>query len=732
MKRLFLVSAAVFAACTQTTASNTASLIGTHDLVFVDQLADDGTVAKVESDTDGNLLNNGVPSRYLFITSADTNELRVLEMYRPNTSGRVFMSAPNPLETLSFPVLDRPTMLATGEGRNDIGQRATSQYVFAARPGGAEVSVVSLAFKRQLGGRPLAVPAPVLSIGASMTVTSERKVGVTTLYVATWDGAMSSIFVTELDPDPATVDVSIRDATLKFRRLTSIDAHPISALFVIAPLSGRSVDGAAFCASESCLAIASRTGTSGGGEGWLFEPSSGRTVKLGFPGPVRKFAAGTTTRRLYALLDEAACGGPQCGGVTAVDLITGTSLAGFPQAKDVLGRGFGPLRVTEGLLTGLSIAQGASVAQLTDLVDDAGTAATDIGGLLQQYDELGAFSSSDGLVTWFSGGSGSVIDYDMRRSIVTAANVRAPGQLPDGGYSLTSEDGGVAGAFITASIDAPSVLSETFRRATITVTGALESTWTVDVSDGYFLSQEFVVINEGQLPGLVLLDATRVADGGTSLPTGGYEARAMVGDTVIFFTGTLTDTTTLAECGRARIAAIGSGTIDVDAVPCPSATLFSVRAKATKPWVVVGSVDGYLGRAAAGDQFTYSKPYVLIPAEVIADRTALTIGMANGGLVGEGAYIAFALQSHMSPLRVSIDPTASGLTKCSSQLPSQVVFGNLAMVQTPLSVNAQTTLTFPWKTFAVVPSGNAVVELTMSLLTPARALTNNEGALCYR
>ena len=41
-----------------------------------------------------------------------------------------------------IPVLDRPTMLATDEGRNSLGQRVTSQYVYAARPSGSELSLL--------------------------------------------------------------------------------------------------------------------------------------------------------------------------------------------------------------------------------------------------------------------------------------------------------------------------------------------------------------------------------------------------------------------------------------------------------------------------------------------------------------------------------------------------------------------------------------------------------------
>ncbi|MFT3707613.1 MAG: hypothetical protein QM817_08085 [Archangium sp.] len=721
---VYLALGVLIAACTQSGGTASANLIGTHDLVLVDQLAEDGTLAKVETDASGSLVTNGLPSRYLFVTSADTNELRVFENFRPNTIGPDWMRGPNPLETLSIPVLDRPTMLATSEARNSIGQRASGQYVFAARPGGAEVSIVSLALRRQLG-RPVATPAPVLAIGASLAVVDDKP-STSTLFVGTWDGQSSGVFAAEIDADPSVAEAAIRAGTFKFSRVTTIDGVSLSAMLVVAPLATRTVDGVPFCNAATCLALASRVAIDGtGGEAWLFEPSTGRSVKLAYGGPVRKFATGTTTTRLYALLDEGACGSGLCGGVTAVDLLAGTQVSGFPESKDVVGRPFGPLRVTEGLITGLTIAQGGVVQRIIETTDDAGVS-SGLSTTAQEYDELGAFSSSDGLITWFSGVAGSIIDYNGQRSQVNSAILRAPGRLADGGYSLFTPDGGPLGALVTGTLDTPTVLAETFRKSTVSFTGELESTWKFDVSDGYFLTQEILIINQALVPGLVGLGV----DGGTTLATGGYEVRASVNDTVIFETGVDPD---FVECGRANVTAIAASMITFDAFPagCADATRASIRASGAKPWVVVAGLDGYLGRADPGTQFTYSKPLILIPADVVADRTSLTIDLPmSNALLGEGAYLAFGLQSYITPLRSQIDTV--NLPACSQTLSSQVVFGNLVMAQPPRSTDGQS-VTFPWRAFAVVPSSNSMTELLLtSVRAGGSALNGLDNVRCWR
>ena len=417
----------------------------------------------------------GVPARYLFVTSTETNELRILENYRTGLNGPGFVRAPNPLETLSIPVLDRPTMLVADEGRNSEGSRVTGAYVYAARPGAAEVSVVSVANRTQLGGRPMATPGPVTALGAFMDVdavdqdltTSEPEnllPATTRLFVATWDGEFASVYSAVLPTDSRPLD------HLDFKRLVLIDQTPVTALLVVAPLSSRTLDGAPFCSTKACLALSTRQDSGSGGQTMLLDPETGISARLAFKGPVRELTNSTNAARIYGVLDEQACGGPACGGVAAVDLTTATSAAGFPAALDALGQPMVPLR-SDGLITGLTVAAGGTVRQAIETgITDGGT----LSYVLQQYQELGAFSSSNGLITYFSGFGGSIIDFDGRRTVVGSATVRLPGLLPDGGEALFGDDGGILGSNTAATVVVGGDLSQTWRTATVTTAEATE------------------------------------------------------------------------------------------------------------------------------------------------------------------------------------------------------------------------------------------------------------------
>ena len=84
MTRRFLVVGLALMACTPQTGYSRGGLLGAHDLALTD--------------------------RYVFISSADTNDLKVLQLDVPNSPGqRTYVPAPNPLETLSIPVISRPT-----------------------------------------------------------------------------------------------------------------------------------------------------------------------------------------------------------------------------------------------------------------------------------------------------------------------------------------------------------------------------------------------------------------------------------------------------------------------------------------------------------------------------------------------------------------------------------------------------------------------------------------------
>lgn len=715
-------------ACAQQDRSSRANLIGTHDLVLVDQPEGELLAARSYNPDGGAFIVVGVPSRYVFVTSADTNELRILENYRTALAERGFVRAPNPLETLSIPVLDRPTMLAVDEGRNAEGARVTGSYVYAARPGGAEVSVVSVAKHRQLGGKPMAAPAPITAIGTWMDVDQTTSVfetrlpATTRFYAATWDGEFSAVYVAELPTNSPEID------RLDFQRKVLLAQTPITAMVVLPPVARRTLDGAPFCATKVCLALATRADAGKGGQALLVEPETGRSAVLSFKGPVRELVSASDATRIYAILDEQACGSPACGGVVAVDLVAANSDGGFPGSLDALGLPMQPLRAGDGLIAGLTVAASGVVQQTVESESfDGGVSRLEF--IHQAYEELGAFSSSNGTITFFSGLSGSIIDFDGRRSTIASASVRLPGFLPDGGQGFTAVDGGLLGSNTAAIVDAgPLDLSITWRTAEVIT--ADQTRWTVDLSDGYLDTQSLLVIYQGQIPGLVGLPTS--ASAGLHLLTNGAEVRAAVGDLVRFQRPDAL--TTFADCGTTRIATIGAGFIEVSDIPvgCEGRVQFSVRADGAKPLVAAADIEGYMGRWAPGETLTYNRPAVLITAGVTATRTALTIHIPTTVPRYEGAFTSFQILGHMAPLQITLDTVGAGSgVGCYTSLPGQVTFGNLVMDRVPSSLSGTAAIDFRWTIFAVVPSGNGLAEFNTSY-TQIGALGRTQGANCWR
>ena len=85
--------------------------------------------------------------------------------------------------------------------------------------------------------------------------------------------------------------------------------------------------------AQTCVVYATRSMQGRAGRVLLFDPATLAQKELHFPGPVRTLAihAGTMAGTLYVppglrvfgILDEERCGGPECGGVIAVNSMTG-------------------------------------------------------------------------------------------------------------------------------------------------------------------------------------------------------------------------------------------------------------------------------------------------------------------------------------------------------------------------------------------------------------------------
>ena len=95
MKKLLPAIAVLVTACQQTQVSPSANIVGVRDMVRVGD--------------------------YMFVTSSELDELRVLDLETGDTSvPRRYVRAPNPIQALSVPVLKRPTTPATATHYEDV------------------------------------------------------------------------------------------------------------------------------------------------------------------------------------------------------------------------------------------------------------------------------------------------------------------------------------------------------------------------------------------------------------------------------------------------------------------------------------------------------------------------------------------------------------------------------------------------------------------------------------
>jgi hypothetical protein len=729
-----LAALAVLAGCSQSTATNLAKLVGSQDLVLVDQLPGDGGLAAVRLEGDQYVATE-LPAKFLFVTSVDTNELRVLQLLRPNQLGRAFVPAPNPIETLSIPVIARPSMLAVDEGLNAQGVRVTGSYVYAARPGSAVISIVGATPDelRVVTPSPIPTPGPVTAMAAWMGDGLTKLPQTTELYVATFDGRRGAVYRISLLSSPAALRAALAAATeehpaIEAELLFDVGAEAVVALQVMPPLSGRTADGQAFCDTRACLAVATRRSAGRAGRNLLIDPQSLRAVPLDFPGPIRDFATVGRGLRLFGILDEEQCGSAQCGGVVAVDTKTALGATGFGRALDFTGAPMEPIQTGDSLPTGLALGQNAFIRQTIETYD-AGSMTRGVGPALVEYELLGVVASSHGELAFFDGLAATPIDYDARRTTVSKGTMLVPATLDDGGVAFTGPDGGFIGfsAEGTRTETIPGVQdggtgTEPWRIISVGSPDGGGAPYVLDVADGYLRTQSLVVIYEGFLPGLVR-QPTTFADGTTLSVTTGFEGRASPGDQVVFYVDQNPDGGSTGECGQARVTGVDAGVLEVDSVPpsCVHRTSFSVRASGLKPHVVVADLEGYLGRAAVGDTLTYTRRSLVKPLGWQQVRPALRLTIGDTLPQVTGAYWNFSIEGAVSTYRMTLDPQS-----CASPwLP-----GRLVLAQVPTLVE-KGGLTFPWTVVGVLPSGNSVYEVPLSGAHRGAA-TNSDGLRCYR
>ncbi len=229
LKRIILclaVGAGLIAACSETQAVTTAAgLSGTYDLT--------------------------IAGRYVFVTSSDRNELRVLDL---EASPRDFVRAPNPLEALAIPVLERPTYLTRDvyyrmvdergkdeEGKDIIlhpkGEEIFGPYIYARSDGAQQISIVSATASdernlRELHRLRLKPPQPDEKPGI-ITAFAARGPGRGTesiLYYATQSASVATLWRQALPgPDDLSQDSVLSDPAI----VQMLPGETVAALLVL-------------------------------------------------------------------------------------------------------------------------------------------------------------------------------------------------------------------------------------------------------------------------------------------------------------------------------------------------------------------------------------------------------------------------------------------------------------------------------------------------------------------
>lgn len=530
-----MMALALGLACTQQTAPASAGISGTFDLALVDGL--------------------------LFVTSADRSELRAFNLFASPV--RDWVRAPNPLEPLSIPVLERPVSLTRDLRHAVDGSELAGPYVYAFGSGLPEVSVVGADPSVLREVRRLTTPGPVTAVAAIGPLRPITPTSLSQLFIATYSGDGSTIWNVSLPTE------GLDAATpLTFRPLATYPRFIVSSMQPIpdrneVAVALRSLDPAA---SRTGRAFALRSG------------DGSERVAFQFPGLVRALQThpggegALAGALMYAILDEEGCTTGACGGVMAVKVSDGTP-------HDV-GQSLVPMRPLRfgGGAIPINIAFAAGIA-LQVPPKQAGDDET------PTFPLVGLVTSSDGNIYFFDAGNGRYIDF-----------------LP--------EPASVVDVQYRDSADAVRPFEEGLGLVRIvTVDGVAR--FAPEPGEGVARSEVILVVYEGILPELLDLPTTD-ADGSRFPAPDGARADVSVGDIIQL---------KLQDGSICPVDLTVSSTDDAgalataDPIPsgCAGRVAFRVRAAGASPYVVAGTSSGHLGRVGHGQDFVAPGQYEYFP-----------------------------------------------------------------------------------------------------------------------
>ncbi len=603
---LMVVVGALGSACTEAEESlPAAGLSGTYDVVLV-------------KDPERTEAGDPVQGDLLFVTSTDRNELRVLDLKQQGTE-RGYLRAPNPLEALSIPVLERPQALARDVSYDANGQEVSGPYVYARSNGSTRISVVAadrtlLREVTRLVTNELTPPAGVAPSAGPVTAFAargpEQKDGPSTLYYATQDPNGARVWRVVI-PGPQAFGQGAALVPEQLPNLVLPANVSVSSILVL-PQAGQLV-----VATRGLLGTVGKTyKVNLLQNGTVTELNFGgqQVIQLATHERVEGDVPLNAGERIFGVLDPSNCGAgaPQCtSGLLAVSAETGAVL------NDATNHPMLPLAPGPGLPMGLSLSTN------TKLLFQQGAARS-----VETMPLLGIVPLSSGDIYLFDGVGLRPFDVNTDAAAATVSFATAQG--------ATTQTGDI----------------------------------TVEVTNGVTTAATYVLTYQGTLPGMDSLERDP-ASPTFELPATLREGRGQVvqpGDILVLFpegVGVQPCATDLVVATVQTPPAADQPSVltTTAAIPeaCAGFTRFQVRAAGSQPLVLSSSSEGYIQRLGPSQSFTRTGRYFFHPddytgaAEGVAVRLTVSSQLSAG--IARGDRYVVGLSSNFFPFTVTLDTT---------------------------------------------------------------------------
>lgn len=628
----------------------------------------------------------------IFITSTETNEVKVLDV---GGTVRDFVRAPNPLEPLSIPVVDRPIELARDINYDGSGAEIVGPYVYARGQSAAAISIIGSDPATQLVELQRVLTSGMVTAMAARGPDPRGASTNSTLYLATADSPRCQLDAGQCPPEQVT------RATLWAVAVPPPDSHgrlPVPVTPAPVTVFNTTIASIVVMPNAPELAIATRTLPVDGGQSQvggrtlIFNPQTNTVVReLPFPSSVRQLvtnprvdvATSPDDQRpvpvpagalLYGILDEASCGASTaCPAVLAVQTDAGVPDGGIPDggllANDSTEQPMLPFNYGAALPMTISLSKLALVPVPNPTpADGRGT----------------YIAMRQSLIGYVPTSNGSIYLFDA----VALQPLNVGGVIDGGplGAGYFSADGG-ARFFVAGPQDIASQI-------------------------GKARDEGIVISYQGFIPGLQGLTG---ADGGSAFPFPvSFADRPRIQDTVV-----------LSGTGCADYLDTGSGLVvsEIDAgvlftdggvPPGCSLSTYSVRAGGNFPYVVVGSFTGYMGRTGPNMSFSYPGAYWWRPCPPSTlmcsppDNPQLRFGFGDGDpAIQRDWFYSIQVAANNFPEFVELDTSGALFGTIEIRFPTNVV--NVTTLPDGGALD---------RFYVSYPSGNSVIEYDPSHVMP--------------